>query len=75
LAAAAFRFGAALRRAVVFLAFLAAEDFRALPRARDVLFFFDDARELLRAPAVRPPDDREVFREPPRPARFAFLAT
>jgi hypothetical protein len=72
LAALAFRFGAALRRAVVFLA---AETFRALPRARDALFFFDDPRELLRAPAVRPPDDREVFREPPRPARFAFLAT
>jgi hypothetical protein len=66
------RFGAALRRAVPLRA---TELLRAVRLPRAVLRFFDDARELLRVLRVRPADDREVFREPPRPAFFVFLAT
>lgn len=66
------RFGAAGRRAVPLRA---AEPFRAVALLRPVLRFFDDARALLPVRRVRPADDREVFREPPRPAFLAFLAT
>jgi hypothetical protein len=66
------RFGAALRRAVPLRA---TELFRAVWLPRVALRFFDDARELLRVLRIRPADDREVFREPPRPAFFVFLAT
>jgi hypothetical protein len=65
-------FGAALRRAGPLRA---TELFRAVRLPRVGLRFFDDARELLRVLRVRPADDREVFREPPRPAFFVFLAT
>jgi hypothetical protein len=72
LAEARLRAGLRLRAALVF---------RAVPRLRaglrlraDARGLRADAREPLRAP-VRFPDDREPFREPPRPAFFAFLAT
>jgi hypothetical protein len=72
------RFGAALRAAGRRLAvrFPAAAFFRDALRLgvafRAVLRLRDDAP---RAPPVRLADVREVFREPPRPPFFAFLAT
>jgi hypothetical protein len=55
--------------------------FRAVLRFRDVLdlragvFFRAAPRELLRAPRLPPADGREVLREPPPRAFFAFFAT
>jgi hypothetical protein len=77
--AARVRFGAALRavlRRVAVLRFPAGVRFRDVLRFgvafRNVLRLRVDAR---RAPPVRLADVREVFREPPRPPFFAFLAT
>jgi hypothetical protein len=69
-------FGAALRAVVRFRAELALRvvlflravvAFRGVLRLRVVL--------RLRAPPFRRADGREVFRDPPRPAFLAFLAT
>lgn len=71
---AAFRafFGAAFRVAA---RFATPVRFRGVVRLRAVLRFRDEPREALRALRVRPPDEREGFREPPRPVFLAFLTT